>query len=72
MVMGLLIILQPSPNQSLTSHHYRRIHTNRLDGIKKKKGAVPSKLSERLCLTGPGACGRGGLEEGVAGVSRGH
>lgn len=37
--MGLLIILQPSPNQSLTSHHYRRIHTNRLDGIKKKKGS---------------------------------
>lgn len=47
--MGHLIILQLTPNQSLTSHHYRRIHINRLDGIKRKP--TPSKLSRRLlCL----------------------
>lgn len=73
MIMGHLIILQLTPNQSLTSHHYRRIHINRLDGIKRK--LTPSKLSHLLCLMPPrmSVCDRKRRsQEGVAGGHCGH
>ena len=70
MIMGHLIILQLSPNQSLTSHHYRRIHINRLDGIKRR--LTPSKLSHLLCLTSPRVlvceAGSAALRKGLQGV----
>lgn len=70
MIMGHLIILQLTPNQSLTSHHYRRIHINRLDGIKRK--LTPSKLSHLLCLMSPRVfareAGSAGLRKGLQGV----
>lgn len=68
--MGHLIILQLSPNQSLTSHHFRRIHINRLDGIKRK--LTPSKLSHLVCLMSPRVfvreAGSAGLRKGLHGV----
>lgn len=68
MIIGHLIILQLTPNQSLTSHHYRRIHINRLDGIKWK----PSKLSHLLCLmyfcVFVCEAGAAGLRKGLLGV----
>lgn len=73
MIMGHLIILQLPPNQSLTSHHYRRIHINRLDGIKRK--LTPSKLSHLLCLMPPGVFvgdRRRRSQEGVAGGHASH
>lgn len=70
MIMGHLIILQLTPNQSLTSHHYRRIHINRLDGIERK--LTPSKLSHLLCLMSPRVfvceAGSAGFRKGLQGV----
>lgn len=71
MIMGHLIILQLTPNQSLTSHHYRHIHINRLDGIKRK--LTPSKLSHLLCLMSPRVfvceTGSAGLRKGLQWVT---
>lgn len=72
--MERLIILQLTSNQSLTSHHYRCIHINRLDGIKKEAGTfisfsfALSKASLCVCAWGR-KCSRQG---GVAGGCGGH
>lgn len=70
MIMGHLIILQLTPNQPLTSHYYRRIHINRLDGRKRK--LTPSKLSHLLCLMSARVfarvAGSAGLRKGLHGV----
>lgn len=76
MIMGHLIILQLGLNQSLTSHHYRCIHINTLNGI--SRALTPSKLSHLRSLMSPlCVCERDRdrkcrSEERVAGGRRGH
>lgn len=53
MIMGHLIILQLTANQPLTSHHYKRIHTNRLDGIKREAGTFKTFSSALSAVPSP-------------------
>jgi len=50
MLIGDLIILGLTQNQSSISHHYRCIHTNRLGG-RKKDPTLLLKVSHALCLS---------------------